>query len=745
MDPKHLWAKSWPGDREAPQSAYFAEHLWDVYNAALSVIEQTGADQLAAFGIEPESQLCRFRNIVSLAAIVHDLGKANDHFQGMLTGQRNIQDNPQGLRHEWVTLLMLHSLYEWLLPALENEADWAIIEWAVAGHHPGIHHPSPPETSRDGSGDPLTMLMGHPDFARALELIQTEFQLKTPPVLENVTRNLCGSNIVFDDLRKWSARSRRMWDRFNPIEKRFVAAAKDCLIAADIAGSAVPKLEPSLVSPYGWVKRAFDSKPQKGDLDSVVQFRLGEHSPRDFQSMVAYSVSSITFVKAGCGSGKTLAAYMWAARNHPLRRLYFCYPTTGTATEGFRDYLFNTDEQIPRIGAKLFHSRSDIDFEVILGTGSDVNDMVQRIESLDAWSTPVASCTVDAVLGVMQNNRRGMFAWPALAQSAFVFDEIHAFDEELFGTLLRFLKEFPGLPVLLMTASLPDEREEALRRIVEARGDEWSPICGPKELEQISRYHVAEGDSLTSVRSILEADGKVLWVCNTVARAMGAALEMAHWNPAIYHSRFKYIDRVQRHQDVISSFNEDSIASIAICTQVAEMSLDLSADLLVTDLAPIPSLIQRLGRLNRRARDGDPTKPFIVIEPENSLPYEDDQLQESRNWLGKLPVAISQQDLIQVWEQADVRPPKPKESPWIDGGPVTEVHPLRKGSIGISILLESDFRSVESSPRTLGKYVLPMPEPRQTDWKSWKRFRGIPVCPDELIQYDELRGAQWRK
>ncbi len=128
---------------------------------------------------------------------------------------------------------------------------------------------------------------------------------------------------------------------------------------------------------------------------------------------------------------------MWAAKNHPTQRLYFCYPTTGTATEGFKDYLHEAD-----VGADLFHSRREVDFEIILNTGRDVQqdevDASLRIEALDAWSTPIVSCTVDAVLGLVQNNKRGLFAWPALSQSAFVFDEIHAFDDKLFGALLDF-------------------------------------------------------------------------------------------------------------------------------------------------------------------------------------------------------------------------------------------------------------------------------------------------------------------
>ena len=67
------------------------------------------------------------------------------------------------------------------------------------------------------------------------------------------------------------------------------------------------------------------------------------------------------------------------------------------------------------------------------------------------------------------------------------------------------------------------------------------------------------------------------------------------------------------------------------------MSLDLSADLLVTDRATVPALIQRMGRLNRRAKQKtDPTKPFIVIEPENNLPYSAADLEAAKVWFEKL-------------------------------------------------------------------------------------------------------------
>jgi len=405
------------------------------------------------------------------------------------------------------------------------------------------------------------------------------------------------------------------------------------------------------------------------------------------------------------------------------------------------------------VGAKLFHSRRDIDFEIILNTGNDAlraeADEAARLESLEAWSTPVVACTVDTVLGLIQNNKRGLFAWPALAQSAFVFDEIHAYDDRLFGALLRFLRDVPGVPVLLMTASLPAARETALRELLESQDQTWSPIAGPRDLEERPRYRKRSDrngvtGAVLAARETLESGGKVLWVCNTVKRVMDAARSAASLSPLLYHSRFKYQDRVARHQGVIQAFRGSGPA-LAISSQVAEMSLDLSADLLVTDLAPIPALIQRLGRLNRHAEQDSPTKPFVVIEPDNALPYTGGDLDIARQWLARLATdGISQQHLTAAWEQTGDEAPTMISSAWLDGGPKTSVAELRAASLGITVLMRDDLGQIRSS-KDIGRYALPMPQPpKSLNWRDWPRHCGIPIVEPDLISYDPLRGAEWQ-
>jgi CRISPR-associated endonuclease/helicase Cas3 len=762
MDPNRLWAKSKRDDEDEVASMFLPGHLADVRHAAEQVLNATGADQLAALGLPLLENSERLQRCVLLAAAVHDLGKANDHFQGMIRRTKERKDRQQGIRHEWVAVLMLKSLRNWLLPAVgSSERDFAIVEWAVAGHHPAHDHCSPPRLCPPGSGVEIELSCGHDDFAACLRWLDRTLVHCSPPSSITLKRNLVGPDNVFAELVAWSKDARRTWDRMTDSDKRLVAAVKDCLVAADIAGSALPKRLRDEHERWSWITESLAEKPKTGELQGVVTERTKTFVERnedreDFQSAVARSPTTVTYIKAGCGSGKTLAAYMWAARNHPARRLYFCYPTTGTATEGFKDYLYEPD-----VKADLFHSRRDVDFEIILNTGDDATnaaaDAAIRIDSLDAWSTPIVACTVDTVLGIVQNNRRGLFAWPALAQSAFVFDEIHAYDDRLFGALLRFLRDLPGLPSLLMTASLPKAREEALRTLLkEHRGIDLAPIAGPAELEELPRYKKAtleNNDPLPLIREKLKS-GKVLWVCNTVKRVMDAADRISDCNPLIYHSRFKYEDRVLRHKAVIDAFKGKG-AALAICSQVAEMSLDLSADLLVTDLATVPALIQRLGRLNRRAMKGDLAKPFVVIEPDSYSPYVDKQGKPdpqdwpnaTHAWLAKLPSDnISQKHLADMWEQGTENQLDFQEqmnSAWLDGGPKTQVGDLREVGSGITVLMEEDLARAKANRKDIAKLTLPMTA-TSLPWQTWVREHGLPVAPIGTIAYDRMRGGAWK-
>ncbi len=141
--------------------------------------------------------------------------------------------------------------------------------------------------------------------------------------------------------------------------------------------------------------------------------------------------------------------------------------------------------------------------------------------ALRAWGCEAIVCTVDTVLGLVQNQRKGLYAWPGLAHAAVVFDEIHAYDDALFGALLRFLEGMPGTPALLMTASLPADRMTALRGLVgRLHNATLAEIEGPPELERLPRYVRVDAEPLAAAQQVLDSGGKVLWVSNTVGRCI---------------------------------------------------------------------------------------------------------------------------------------------------------------------------------------------------------------------------------
>jgi CRISPR-associated endonuclease/helicase Cas3 len=118
---------------------------------------------------------------------------------------------------------------------------------------------------------------------------------------------------------------------------------------------------------------------------------------------------------------------------------------------------------------------------------------------------------------------------------------------------------------------------------------------------------------------------KVLVVRNTVRAAIDTqrALEAAASDGAhlfrvggivtLHHGRFAPTDRRLLDESVQKTLGKDRPPGgvVVVGTQTLEVSLDLDADLLVTDLCPVDVLLQRLGRLHRHLRPARPD-PFAL-------------------------------------------------------------------------------------------------------------------------------------
>ncbi len=116
---------------------------------------------------------------------------------------------------------------------------------------------------------------------------------------------------------------------------------------------------------------------------------------------------------------------------------------------------------------------------------------------------------------------------------------------------------------------------------------------------------------LSLLRDSLSGGGCALVVRNTVKRAQDTfdqlAQAFAPGEVSLHHSRFLASDRARNDAWLTSAFGPPGKGPrpdrhVVVATQVAEQSLDVDFDLLVTDLAPIDLLLQRIGRIHRHVR-----------------------------------------------------------------------------------------------------------------------------------------------
>ncbi|WP_083884225.1 CRISPR-associated helicase/endonuclease Cas3 [Nocardia higoensis] len=377
-------------------------------------------------------------------------------------------------------------------------------------------------------------------------------------------------------------------------------------------------------------------------------------------------------VEAPMGEGKTEAALAAAeilAQRFGFGGVFVALPTMATSDAMFarvRRWVAN----LPDTPATMFlaHGRAALNPEFTElrrgfdSIGTDCSDShVIAHEWFVGKKGPLANIvvgTIDQVLRTALKSRHVMLRHLAIANKVVVIDEVHAADSYMSTYLCRTLEWLAayGVPVVLLSATLPPAQRELLTEAYRrGRGDGggrveevggypsitvWpNPEFG-SEVPPSGRCIAGIGierigdDAGGLARQLSEASrelgGVIGVVCNTVARAQetyDAMIEAGFGDDEVLlvHSRFVAHHRAALESRLRSLLGPPGEAQrphrfVVVGTQVIEQSLDIDLDLLITDLAPMDLLLQRIGRLHRHLRDMRPTwvaRPKCLIRGAN--------------------------------------------------------------------------------------------------------------------------------
>ncbi len=407
------------------------------------------------------------------------------------------------------------------------------------------------------------------------------------------------------------------------------------------------------------------------------EFLFREYAPRGIQTLLPDMLleAGLTIVESDTGSGKTEFALSYASmliEQGLADGIVFGLPTQATAN-GLYDRIGDAAQKLfPDSTVTLAHGKAKLlykgkSLEKHHHHGSqlvpDENGFLHR-SSKRAFLGSMSVATVDQVLmGVLGIKHQFVRSF-GTRKSILILDEIHSFDAYMYGLIEQVLKgqHQAFSSVILLSATLPISLKNNL--LAPYGGQSVSmvyPLVTHSNMKgKTTEFTLPEVTNTKSVVNQLWRSDKILpdiqqqnqlidWakqgamvgiICNTVndAQQLFRALkeQTAEKELAddvkidLFHARFTFGDRDKIERNVLATYGKKAkrYGRILVATQVVEQSLDLDFDVLVSQIAPIEFLMQRMGRLWRHERSHSDLYPrcdlfkqptFITLLPDEPV------------------------------------------------------------------------------------------------------------------------------
>lgn len=345
---------------------------------------------------------------------------------------------------------------------------------------------------------------------------------------------------------------------------------------------------------------------------------------------------------APTGIGKTLSSLQCALRlQERIKRIEGYTPRIITAIP-----FINIIEQHRKDYEQVFEKDADLVVHHRLadftknGNGQEEIPVDKALLGVESWEGDVILTTfVQLFQSLFTGNNRLLKKVNKLAGSIVILDEAQAIPEDympFIGASLQKIAEHYGTRFILMTATQPKLLE--FGNLLNPEGEKFKPITLLPDYKQyfqkLNRTKLIplldkKLDNESFINLLFEKwdrKSSVLIVVNTIKRSIDLfneikkALKEKKVNAKVYYlstniipkKRRQVIDIVGKRLERMKDNPTGQKPVILVSTQTIEAGVDLDFDMAFRDLAPLDSIIQTAGRVNREGRKGEYLPLYII-------------------------------------------------------------------------------------------------------------------------------------
>jgi CRISPR-associated endonuclease/helicase Cas3 len=466
--------------------------------------------------------------------------------------------------------------------------------------------------------------------------------------------------------------------------------------------------------------------------NSIFRSNGKEKKPELYKFQIELAkINNSAIISAPCGRGKTEGALLGALNiinSQNKNKIIFALPTQITSNAMYERLknIFGDDN----VG--IYHGMSRyLHYEADDIKEEDIKSLVFDEKVFDK---PVTITTIDHLIySLVHGYKQADFALGNILNSVIILDEIHYYESHTLRYILDSLKILRDLkiPYIAMSGTLPSFIVEELNKIQshtlieDVEGSKLEPFIIEKSSKSVF-------EAIDDVKKIYDEERNQIIIVNTINRAKDLyhLLEnkISKNNLFLLHSQFTFNDRSQKEKEINNL--KGKRPWILVSTQAIEISVDISCDIMHTELAPVDAIGQRGGRLNRGGKNHNNEHFMYIYQPKDHLPYSTDNdeidiVERTNKVIEDSPItyAIIKQWCDRVYSDIKLRPQNlenvfkkcmlfgysPREIRYSeDEGNLVEVRNIR--DISIDVIPERYLSDISNNPKNLDKYKVKIPK-----------------------------------